>query len=98
MSDKSAQQIHDLVEDTVTKAAAVVDQARSVIDDTLTDAKSAIRDLDDNDALTAVRVVAAESVDNVTSAYRRSPGRVIALGTLAVSAVALLGLLLSKRR
>ncbi|MBX0301140.1 hypothetical protein K2F54_14285 [Cryobacterium sp. 1639] len=98
MSDKTAQNVHDLVEDTVTKASAVVDQARTALDDTLTDAKAAIRDLDDNDTITAVRVVAAEAVDNVTGAYKRSPARVIVLGTLAVAAVALLGSLLSKRR
>lgn len=94
MSDKTAQNVHDLLEDTVAKAGAVLDQARGALDDTIADARAVLRDLDDTEAVTAARVVAAESVANVTGAYKRHPALVIAIGSAALVAVALL----TKRR
>jgi len=100
MNDKTAQQAHDLVEDTVTKAGEITEQARHALDDTVTSAKAIIRDFDDNagSTVTAVRKFAADAVDKVTAAYKRNPTQVIALGTFAVAVLAALGTLVGKRR
>ena len=56
-------------------------------------ATEAIRKLDlettAETAITSVRVLAAETADNVTAVYKRNPLLVISLGFLAAAAIAL---------
>jgi polyhydroxyalkanoate synthesis regulator phasin len=100
MSDKTAQHVHDLVEDTVTKAGELADQARTLVSDTVADAKTVIGDLDDNTeaAVAAARDLAVEAYENVSAAFKRSPARVIALGSIAFAVAATVATLIAKRR
>ena len=100
MSDKTAQNVHDLVEDTVSKGSELVDQARTVVEDGVAGAKAVISDLDDNTeaAVEAAREFAVETFDKVYGAYKRNPVQVIALGSFAVAVVTALAALVVKRR
>jgi hypothetical protein len=96
--DDTARKAAELVDDTTKKAAELADQARHAVDDTVAAATEAIRKLDlettAETAITSVRVLAAETADNVTAVYKRNPLLVIALGFVAAATIALL----AKRR
>ena len=120
MSDNTAKQAHDLVDDAAKKAGDLADQARSTVDETVKkagefanqarhtvdDAVSAATeaihklDLDGtaDTAITSTRVLVAEAVDNITTAYKRNPALVLGLGSLAVAAVTAVVAQLAKRR
>lgn len=93
MTDNTDKPAHDLIDDTVKKAGELADQARHAVDDTVAAATEAVRKLDldttADTAITSVRVLAAETADNVTSVYKRHPALVIALGFLAAAAIAI---------
>ena len=98
MTDNTAKPAHDLVDDAVKKAGDLADQARHAVDDTVAAATEAVRNLDLDStadaAITSVRVLAAETADNVATAYKRNPALVITLAFIAAAAIALL----AKRR
>ncbi|MCU1445270.1 hypothetical protein [Cryobacterium sp.] len=100
MSDNTAQNVHDLVEDTVTKATDLAGQARTVLDDTVADAKAVISDLDDNTAaaLAAAREYAVDTLDKVSAAYKSNPARALAFGSLALAVIATVATLITRRR
>ena len=98
MTDHTAQQVHDIVEDTVTKAGELADQARHAVDDTVATATAALREIDTTAAIASAREFATDTLDKLSSAYKRNPTLVITLGSVAVAAVTGLGALLSKRR
>jgi len=109
MTDNTAQQAHDLVEDTVTtahdlvedtvtKAGELADQARHAVDDTVATATAALRDIDTTAAIASAREFATDTFEKLSGAYKRNPTLVITLGSVAVAAVTGLGALLAKRR
>ncbi|MGY4857690.1 hypothetical protein [Cryobacterium sp. AP23] len=93
MTDNTADQAHNFVDDTAKKAGEIAEQARHAIDDTVAAATEAIRKLDlettAETAITSARVLAAETADNVTSVYKRHPALIITLGFLAAAAIAI---------
>ena len=98
MNDNTAQQAHDLVEDTVTKAGELADQARHAVDDTVATATAALREIDTTAAVASAREFATETLEKLSAAYKRNPTLVITLGSVAVAAVTGLGALVSRRR
>jgi hypothetical protein len=100
MSDKTAQHVHDLVEDAVTKATELTDQARTAVDGTVADAKAVISDLDDSTeaAVVAAKDYAVDTFDKVSAAYKRNPAQIIAIGSIAVAVVTAVVTLVAKRR
>ncbi|MEC5184747.1 ABC-type transporter Mla subunit MlaD [Cryobacterium sp. MP_3.1] len=98
MTDNTAQQAHDLVEDTVTKAGELADQARHAVDDTVATATAALRDIDTTAAIASAREFATDTFEKLSDAYKRNPTLVLTLGSVAVAAVTGLGALLAKRR
>ncbi|POH70783.1 hypothetical protein C3B59_03695 [Cryobacterium zongtaii] len=98
MTDNTAQQAHDLVEDTVTKAGELADQARHAVDDTVATATAALRDIDTTAAIASAREFATDTFEKLSDAYKRNPTLVVTLGSVAVAAVTGLGALLAKRR
>ncbi|WP_104163543.1 hypothetical protein [Cryobacterium sp. N22] len=98
MTDHTAQQAHDLVEDTVTKAGELADQARHAVDDTVATATAALREIDTTAAIAAAREFATDTFEKLSGAYKRNPTLVITLGSVALAAVTGLGALLAKRR
>jgi hypothetical protein len=100
MSDKTAQHVHDLVEDAYAKATELAGQARNAVDGTVADAKAIIRDLDGNSeaAITAAREFAGETADKVSAAYKRNPRQVLVIGAIAVAGFFALNAMAAKRR
>ncbi|POH62561.1 MULTISPECIES: hypothetical protein [Cryobacterium] len=98
MTDNTAQQAHDLVEDTVAKAGELADQARHAVDDTVATATAALRDIDTTAAIASAREFATDTFGKLSDAYKRNPTLVLTLGSVAVAAVTGLGALLAKRR
>jgi hypothetical protein len=98
MTDNTAKPAHDFIDDAAKKAGDLAEQARHAVDDTVAAATDAVRNFDldttADTAITSVRVLAAETADNVTSAYKRNPALVITIAFLAAAAIALL----AKRR
>lgn len=96
--NNTAETAHDIVDDATTKAGDLAETARHAVDDTVAAASEAIRKLDldtaAETAITSVRVLAAETADNVTSVYKRHPALVITAVGVALAAIALL----TKRR
>jgi hypothetical protein len=98
MSDKTAQHVHDLVEDAFTKATELADQARNAVDGTVADAKSVIRDLDGDAAIAAAREFAGDTAEKVSAAYKRNPRQVLVIGAIAVAGFFALNAMAAKRR
>ena len=111
MTDSTAQQVHDLAENATAKAHDIAenatakardlaDQARHAVDETVTDAKAVVRDLEKSagTAVTTGREYAVGLFDKLAAAYKGNPTLVIAVGTAAVAAVALLTGRGNKRR
>jgi hypothetical protein len=94
MTDNTAQQAHDLVEDTVTKAGELADQARHAVDDTVATATAALRDIDTTAVIASAQEFAEGTFGKLSAAYKRNPALVITIGSAALVAVALL----TKRR
>jgi hypothetical protein len=98
MSDKTAQHVHDLVEDAFAKATELADQARNAVDGTVADAKSVIRDLDGDAAIAAAREFAGDTAEKVSAAYKRNPRQVLVIGAIAVAGFFALNAMAAKRR
>ena len=104
MSDKPEQQARDFVEDTVAKAGDIAvrvgDRVEDIVDDTVDKAKAVFNDLDDTSegAASAAREAAVDAYEEVAEAYKRNPGKVIAIAAIAVAALAVVVSLLGKRR
>jgi len=104
MSDKPEQRARDVVDDAVTKAGdladRVGDRVEDLVDNTVDKAKAVFNDLDDSSegTATAAREAAFDAYEEVTEAYKRNPGKVIAIAAIAVAALAVVVSLLGKRR
>jgi hypothetical protein len=98
MSDKTAQHVHDLVEDAFAKATELADQARNAVDGTVADAKSVIRDLDGDAAIAVAREFAGDTAEKVSAAYKRNPRQVLVIGAIAVAGFFALNAMAAKRR
>ena len=92
MTDNPAQLAHELAETAATKARELADQARHAVDDTVSDAKEVVRDLEESadTAVLTARVFALDVFDKVAAAYKRNPALVIGVGSAALATVALL--------
>jgi hypothetical protein len=98
MSDKTAQHVHDLVEDAFSKATEIAEQARTAVDGTVADAKAVIRDLDGEAAVAAAREFAGDTADKVSAAYKRNPRQVLVIGATAVAGFFALNAMAARRR
>ncbi|QYF72300.1 hypothetical protein [Cryobacterium sp. PAMC25264] len=99
MTDNTAQQAQHLAEDAAdtaaTKATDLAEQARHAIDDTVSTVKSAVSDLDLDKTADSVIATAHETLDKITTAYKRNPALVL---TIASVALAIVGTIVSRRR
>jgi hypothetical protein len=98
MSDKTAQHVHDLVEDAFSKATGIAEQARTAVDGTVADAKAVLRDLDGDAAIAAARELAGDTAEKVSAAYKRNPRQVLVIGAIAVAGFFALNAMAARRR
>jgi CHASE3 domain sensor protein len=100
--DDTVKKVGDLADDAAKKAGAFADQARHAVDDTVAAATEAVRNFDldstTDSVITSAQVLAAETADNVTAAYKRNPALVITLGTIAVATITAILIGITKRR
>ena len=95
MTDNTADQTHNLVDDAAKKAGDIAEQARHAIDDTVSTVKSAVSDLDLDKTADTLIATAHETLDKITAAYKRNPTLVL---TIATVALAIVGTIVSRRR
>jgi hypothetical protein len=98
MSDKTAQHVHDLVEDAFSKATEIAEQTRTAVDGTVADSKAVIRDLDGDAALAAAREFAGDTAEKVSAAYKRNPRQILVIGAIAVAGFFALNAMAARRR
>jgi hypothetical protein len=100
--DDTVQKAGDFVDEAAKKAAELTEQARHAVDETVAAATEAVRNLDlegtADTVITSAQVLAVETADNVTTAYKRNPALVLTLGSIAVATIAAILISVAKRR